>query len=63
VPMIVMETALPAKFAATIVEAFGADAPTPEVPAALRGLENLPRRFTVLPVDTALVKRLIETHA
>jgi threonine synthase len=63
VPMIVMETALPAKFAATIVEALGANAPTPEVPAALRGLEKLPRRFTVLPVDTALVKRLIETHA
>jgi threonine synthase len=63
VPMIVMETALPAKFAATITEALGPNAPTPEVPAALRGLEKLPRRFTVLPVDTALVKRLIETHA
>ena len=59
VPMIVLETALPAKFAATIVEATGVN---PEPPAALRGIEHLPRRFTVMPVDTAAVKRYIETH-
>ncbi len=66
VPMIVLETALPAKFAATIEEAFagrGGPAPVPEVPAALRGIETLPRRFAVLPADAALVKRHIETHA
>jgi threonine synthase len=59
VPMIVLETALPAKFAATIVEATGVQ---PEVPAALRGIEALPKRFTVMPVDAAAVKRLIETE-
>ncbi|MFY9509802.1 MAG: threonine synthase, partial [Rubrivivax sp.] len=41
---IVLETALPAKFAATIREATGRD---PEPPAALRGIEALPKRFSV----------------
>jgi threonine synthase len=59
VPMIVLETALPAKFAATIREATGMD---PQPPAALRGIESLPRRFTVMAPDTAAVKRFIETH-
>ena len=59
VPMLVLETALPAKFAATIREATGVD---PEPPAALRGIETLPRRFTVMPPDAAQVKRFIETH-
>ena len=70
VPMIVLETALPAKFAATIEEAFrgggsgsGGTPPVPEVPAALRGIENLPRRCVVLPADAARVKRFIEAHA
>jgi len=65
VPMIVLETALPAKFAATVEEAFAGhgSAPVPEVPAALRGIEQLPRRFTVLPADAAGVKRHIEAHA
>ena len=59
VPMLVLETALPAKFAATIQEALGRE---PERPAALQGIEQLPRRFTVMPVDAAQVKRYIETH-
>ena len=59
VPLLVLETALPAKFAATIREATGVD---PEPPAALRGIETLPRRFTVMPPDAAQVKRFIETH-
>jgi threonine synthase len=59
VPMIVLETALPAKFAATIREALGRD---PELPAALAGIEALPKRFTVVPVDAAVVKRYIEEH-
>ena len=49
-PMIVLETALPAKFSETIVEAIGSDAPRP---AALAGLEALPRRFTTMPADVA----------
>ena len=60
VPMIVLETAQPAKFAATIVEALGRE---PERPAALIGLEQLPRRFTTLPADASAVKRYIAEHA
>ena len=60
VPMIVLETAQAAKFAATIREAIGRD---PEVPAALAGLERLPRRCAVLPADVGQVKRYIEAHA
>ena len=63
VPMIALETALPAKFAATIREALGTDAPAPPVPAALAGLESRPRRFTVLPADVTIVKHYIESHA
>lgn len=59
VPMVVLETALPAKFAATIREATGID---PQPPAALRGIEGLPRRFTVVPVDAAAIKRYVEQH-
>jgi threonine synthase len=59
VPMLVLETALPAKFAATIREATGVD---PQAPAALQGLERLPRRFTVLPPDAARVKAFIQQH-
>ncbi|MBX3636832.1 MAG: threonine synthase [Rubrivivax sp.] len=60
--MIVLETALPAKFASTIAEALGPHAPVPPVPAALRGLESLPRRFTVLPADVAAVRTYIQEH-
>jgi len=56
VPMIVLETALPAKFAATIVEATGRE---PERPAALRGIEQLPKRFKVMPADAQAIKRYI----
>jgi threonine synthase len=56
VPMLVLETALPAKFAATIREATGVD---PEPPAALKGLEALPRRVQVMPVDVQRVKDFI----
>ena len=58
-PMIVLETALPAKFAATIQEALGRE---PTRPAALEGIESLPKRFTVMPVDAQRVKAYIETH-
>ncbi len=59
VPMLVLETALPAKFAATIREATGID---PEPPAALRGIEQLPKRYTVMAPDALAVKRYIEQH-
>ncbi|MQY52009.1 threonine synthase [Rhodocyclus tenuis] len=56
VPMLVLETAQPVKFEATIVEALGC---TPPRPAALQGIEQLPQRVTVLDVDVAAVKALI----
>jgi threonine synthase len=59
VPMLVLETALPAKFAATIREATGRD---PELPAALKGIERLPKRFTVMAPDVAQVKAFVELH-
>ncbi len=57
VPMIVLETAQPAKFASTIVEALGIEPPRP---AAQAGIENLPRRVVVLPASVDSVKRCIE---
>ena len=59
VPMIVLETALPAKFAATIEEATGRQPPRP---ASLKGIESLPRRFTVMPADVGQVKDYIVRH-
>ncbi len=59
VPMIVLETALPAKFAATIVEAIGREPPRP---AALAGIEQLPRRFQVMPADAGAVQAYIVAH-
>lgn len=59
VPMLVLETALPAKFAETILEALGRE---PERPAAQVGIEALPKRFTVLPPDVARVKAYIAEH-
>jgi threonine synthase len=60
VPMIVLETALPAKFAETIVEALGRQ---PERPAALQGIEDLPKRFTVMKADAAAVKACIAQNS
>jgi len=58
-PMIVLETALPIKFAATIVEALGRG---PDRPAKFEGIEKLPRRVTVLPADVKAVKEFIVAH-
>jgi threonine synthase len=60
VPMIVLETALPAKFAETIVEALGRE---PDRPAALRGIEALPKRFVVMKADAAAVKSYIAENS
>jgi len=58
VPMIVLETALPVKFAETIVEAIGRE---PERPARFVGLEDLPRHVVDLPNDAEAVKALIRS--
>ncbi|QNM95727.1 threonine synthase [Chitinimonas koreensis] len=57
VPMVTLETALPAKFEATIVEALGS---TPPRPAELADLEQRPQRSTVMANDAALVKAFIQ---
>ena len=56
VPMIVRETALPSKFAATIEEALGLP---PVRPAGFEGIEALPKRLKLLPADSAAIKRYI----
>ena len=60
VPVICIETALPAKFASTIREALGHD---PERPQAYADLEQRPQRCTVLPADVEQVKAYIAAHA
>ncbi len=59
IPTIVLETALPAKFAETIVEAIGRE---PDRPAATRDIEKLPKRFEVMPADAAKVKAFIAAN-
>jgi len=56
VPMICLETALPAKFAETIVEALGR---SPERPAAFAGIENLPQRVETIGADPQVIKARI----
>jgi threonine synthase len=56
VPMIVLETALPIKFAETIVEALGRE---PDRPPQFDGIEQLPKRVQLMPADTAAVQRFI----
>ena len=59
VPVLVLETALPVKFAETIVEALGRE---PERPADLEGLEKLPQRVEVMAPDVEAIKRFIVEH-
>jgi threonine synthase len=59
VPMIVLETALAAKFNETILEAVGTDA---ERPAGFENIEALPQRFVVMKADVADVKKFIAEH-
>lgn len=59
IPMLVLETALPAKFSETIEEATGESAPVPE---HLLGLASLPQRVVEMDADAELVKQYIRTH-
>ena len=59
VPLICLETALPAKFEEAIREALGRD---PERPHGLKDIESLPQRVEVLDRDVELVKRYIVAH-
>jgi len=57
VPLVCLETALPAKFSATLVEALGRE---PARPEAYRDIEKLPQRVEVIMPDARAVKRAIE---
>jgi threonine synthase len=59
VPMIVLETALPIKFAETIVEALGRE---PDRPAQFVGIEDLPKRVHAMPCDVQKIKAYIAAH-
>jgi threonine synthase len=59
IPMVVLETALPIKFAETIVEALGRQ---PDRPAQFEGIEALPKRVKVMPASTAAVQAFIAEH-
>lgn len=60
VPLVCLETALPAKFAETIREALGID---PERPRGFEALESLPQRVTVVDADAEAVKAFVAAHA
>jgi len=59
-PMICLETALPVKFDATIVEALGRHAPRPP---AFEGIEQRPQRVHEMAPDAAELKRYIQENA
>ncbi len=60
VPLVCLETALPAKFAETIREALDLE---PDRPAAFADLEARPQKRVVLPADVERVKDYIAAHA
>jgi threonine synthase len=59
IPMIVLETALAAKFNETILEALGLDA---ERPAGFENIEALPQKFVSMSTDLAQMKAYIAAH-
>ena len=60
VPLICLETALPAKFEESIVEALGRP---PERPAGYEHIEALPQRFEVIDADVGKIKEYLVQHA
>ena len=60
VPLICIETALPAKFADTILEALGRG---PDRPPGVEHIERLPQRCDVLRADVGAVKAYIAARA
>ncbi|GGP21246.1 threonine synthase [Silvimonas iriomotensis] len=60
VKMVIMETALPAKFEATMQEALGSK---PAMPAAVADLEKLPQRFDVMDADVQTLKDYVAARA
>ncbi len=60
VPLVCLETAQPAKFADTLVEALGR---APARPAGFEDLERRAQRFELMAPDAEAVKRYIAAHA
>jgi len=58
-PLICLETALPAKFAETIREALGLE---PERPESMVGIEDLPQRVEVMDADVVKLKAYISAN-
>ena len=59
IPMVVLETALPIKFAETIQEALGQ---SPTCPPKFVGIELLPKRVYVMQADVSKIKSYIALH-
>ena len=57
--MIVLETALAAKFNETILEALGTDAARP---SGFEDIESLPQRFVVMHANVGEMKAFIAAH-
>ena len=55
-PMLVLETALPAKFEDALVEALGTVPPRPN---SLNGIEDLPQKFTMMDASNTAIKDFI----
>ncbi len=60
VPMVVLETAQPIKFADVVRQATGA---TPPMPDAVAHLADLPHHLDVVPADVEVVKGYVEKHS
>jgi threonine synthase len=58
-PLICLETALPAKFEATIIEALGRK---PERPISMENIEALPQRCEVMDADVDSLKAFIKAN-
>jgi threonine synthase len=58
-PLICLETALPAKFAETIREALNRE---PERPESMVGIEDLPQRVEVMDTDVVKLKAFISAR-
>ena len=59
IPLVCLETALPAKFADAILEALGRE---PERPIGLDNLESMPRRYEVVDAEVEAVKNIVTAH-
>lgn len=59
VPMVCLETALPAKFESTVIEALGHK---PDRPASHDGIENMPKKYEVMQPSVDAIKSFIEKH-